>query len=116
MPQTLKIIFYISDLLFPLWIIGLMILLRRIGMKTWKAWGLASSFCLAQAYLVAKIIGWNLGGYLIVIVSSVPEMILGKDKIPEGVANALIWVVPPMVFILFPSLILYLLAKGKTMP
>lgn len=106
-------IFFISDLLFPLWLIILMIILKKYGVSTWKAWGLASTFCLAQAYLVAKVIGWNLGGYLIVLVSAVPEMILGKDKIPENVASVLFWVIPPFVFVILPSLILHLLSKGK---
>jgi hypothetical protein len=116
MSTMIKTALLISDLLFPLWLIVLMIILKRHGVSTWKAWGLTSSFCLAQAYFVAKVVGWNVGGYLIVFVSSVPDMILGKGKISEGMASALFWIIPPIVFIVFPSLILYLLAKGKTMP
>lgn len=116
MIAMIKTALLISDLLFPLWLIILMIVLKRAGLSTWKAWGLASTFCLAQAYLVAKIIGWNLGGYLIAFVSSIPDMIFGKGKIPEGVASALFWIIPPIVFIVFPSLILYFLAKGKSTP
>lgn len=116
MDAMIKTVLLISDLLFPLWLIVLMIILKKYGVSTWKAWGLASTFCLVQAYLVAKVIGWNLGGYLIVFVSSVPEMILGKGKIPEGIANALFWIIPPIALIVIPSLILYLLSKGKSTP
>ena len=103
----------ISDLLFPAWLIIIMIVLKKSGLSTWKAWGLASTFCLAQAYLVAKLIGYNLGGYLIIFVSSVPTMLFGKDRVPESLVPILFWVIPPVIFVLLPSSILYLLSKGK---
>jgi len=112
----IKTVLLASDLLFPLWLIVLMIIQRKYGVTTWKAWGLASTFCLAQAYFVGKVIGWNLGGYLTVFISSIPEMILGRGKIPEGVAYAIFWIIPPIALIVIPSLILYLFSKGKPTP
>jgi hypothetical protein len=109
----IKTIFLISDLLFPLWLIGLIVILKKHGVSMWKAWGISSSFCLAQAYLVAKIVGWNLGGYFIAFVSSIPAMILGKDKVPDAVTSVLFWVLPPVVFVILPMLCLYLLSKGR---
>lgn len=113
MTQVIKIIFLISDLLFPIWLVGLMIILKKKGVKTWKAWSIASTFCLIQAYLVAKIIGWNLGGYLMVFLSAIPEIVLGKKIVPDSVTAILFWIIPPLVFIIMPALILFLREKRK---
>lgn len=103
----------ISDLLFPLWLIILIIILKKNGVSIWKAWGISSTFCLAQAYIVAKTVGWNLGGYLIIFISSIPTMLFGKEKISEDVTSVLFWIMPPLVFVILPMLVLYLLSKRK---
>lgn len=55
-----------------------MIVLMRKGLNAWKAWGIASSFCVLQAYLVAKFVGYNLGGYLLIFISIIPSFIYDK--------------------------------------
>jgi hypothetical protein len=114
--KTVEIILFASDLLFPLWLVILMILLKKQGVKTWKAWGISSTLCIIQAYIVAKTIGWNLGGYLIIFIASVPCMLFGNDRVSNDMTAALFWIIPPVVFIVFPSLILYFLSKRKTGP
>jgi L-lactate permease len=113
MPQILKTIFVVSDLLFPLWLIGFMFILKRKGVRTWKAWIIASTFCLVQAYLIAKTVGWNLGGYLIVFVSSVPSIVLGKEIVSEEITTFLFWIIPPLVYIIMPAFVLFLREKRK---
>lgn len=106
-------VLFISDLLFPLWLIAFMIVLKKKGVKTWKAWGISSTFCTIQAYIVAKTTGWNLGGYLVILVASLPSIILGNDKVPDNVTSVLFWIMPPLVFVIIPMLVLYLLSKRK---
>jgi hypothetical protein len=91
-----------------------MIILKRKDISTWKAWGIASTFCLVQAYLVAKIIGSNLGGYFIVLLAVIPSIIFGKEIISDAVTAYLFWIIPPLVFIVIPMSILFLIQKQKT--
>lgn len=112
----IKTVFLISDLLFPLWLVVLMIILKKNGVSTWKAWGISSSFCLAQAYLVLRIVGWNMGAYFMAFIAAIPELIFGKEKVPDSVTSLLFWIMPPLVFVLIPTLVLYLLSKGKSTP
>ncbi len=107
-------IFLISDFLFPIWLVVLIVILKRRGISIWKAWGIASTFCLVQAYVVAKIIGWNLGGYLIILVSSLPSIVFGKEVISDAVTERLTWIIPPLVFIIIPMTILFLKNRYKT--
>ncbi len=112
----IKMIFVISDLLFPVWWIALMIILVKKGFSSWKAWGVASTFCVAQAYLVAKFIGWNLGGYFLAFISSIPSFLFGGEK-PDGSSGSQpdvwFWVLPPLLLIVLPMLLLYLIARAK---
>ena len=114
--RAVEIILFASDLLFPLWLVIIMILLKKQGLQTWKAWGISSTFCIIQAYVVAKTIGWNLGGYIIILIASVPSMLLGTDRVSNDMTATLFWIIPPIVLTVFPSLILYLLSKRKTGP
>jgi hypothetical protein len=113
----LKTIFYISDLLFPVWWIVLMIICMKKGLSSWKAWGIASTFCLTQAYFVAKYIGWNVGAYFLLFVASMPSLLFKKVTIKELTVNSLsntsFWVIPPVVLIFMPMLILFLISKYR---
>jgi hypothetical protein len=115
---TIALIFFISDLLFPVWWIALMIVLMRKGLNAWKAWGIASSFCLSQAYLVAKFIGYSLGLYFLVIIYLSPYLIYDwitktgpvyRDKV-----DFWFWVLPPFILIIIPMMILYFVSKKKS--
>jgi hypothetical protein len=97
--KAVPAILYVSNLLFPLWLVVLMIILGKNGVRTWRAWGISSFFCPAQAYVTAKIVGRNLGGYLITIVSSIPVVIFGKDMVSKSVTSVLFWIIPPFVSI-----------------
>jgi hypothetical protein len=113
----IRTIFLISDLLFPVWWIVLMIVLVKKGVSSWKAWGIASTFCVAQAYLVAKFIGWNLGGYFLAFISSIPSLLFGGAKAKGSALDALLnmwfWILPPLLLIAIPMLALYLVSRTK---
>jgi hypothetical protein len=102
---------YISDLLGPLWLALIFIFLIKKGVSKWKAWGIASTFCLAQAYIVAKTVGWNLGGYFIVITSSIPSIIFGKQVITEELNSYMFWIIPPITLIVIPSIGFLIVSK-----
>jgi hypothetical protein len=112
----IRTIFLISDLLSPVWWIALMIILVRKGFDGWKAWGIASTFCVVQAYLVAKFIGWNLGGYFLAFISSIPSFLFGRER-PGGSSGSQpdiwFWVLPPLLLIAVPMLVLYVVSKAK---
>lgn len=109
-------IFFISDLLFPVWWVILMVILMRRGFRSWKAWGIASTFCVAQAYLVAKYIGWNLGGYFLFLIASIPALILGEIPKEQSFTNQSelsFWLLPPLILIVIPMIILYFTSKKE---
>jgi hypothetical protein len=109
--KTILLIFLISDLLFPIWwIIIMLYLMKKKRLKAWQAWGIAATLCVTQAYLVAKLIGWNLGGYLIILIASIPSIIFGES---QQETNYWFWLLPPVVLILIPSLLLYLIGKYR---
>jgi hypothetical protein len=113
----IKTIFFISDLLFPMWWIVLMVVCMRKGLSSWKAWGIASTFCLTQAYLVAKFIGWNFGGYFLFFIASMPFLLLSEVAKRESIYNSQsefwFWIIPPVVLIVIPMLILFFISKSK---
>jgi hypothetical protein len=112
----IRTIFVVSDLLFPVWWIALMIILVKKGFSSWKAWGIASTFCVAQAYLVAKFIGWNLGGYFLAFISFIPSFLSGGVKgtgPSSSQPDVWFWVLPPLLLIVVPMLVLYLVARAK---
>jgi len=110
----IKTIFIISDLLFPVWWIVLMIVLVKKGFSSWKAWGIASTFCVVQAYLVAKFIGWNLGGYFLALISSIPSLLFGGTKAKDTTQpDVWFWILPPLLLIAIPMFVLYLISKTK---
>ena len=77
------------------------------GFATWKAWGVASTFCVVQAYLVAKLIGWNIGGYVIIFIAAIPSMLSGKPYNSNNDLGYWFWVLPPLVLIVIPALLIY---------
>jgi hypothetical protein len=114
--RTIYLIFIISDLLFPVWLIALMFLFIRNGLSSWKAWGIASTFCVTQTYLVAKFVGGNLGAYFFILLANIPSFLIGE---PRGKYSTLtqpslwLWIMPPLLIIVIPMLILYLTQKYK---
>lgn len=112
-------VLYFSDLLFPLWLIGILIISRIIGWEVWKACFFASTFCLTQAYIVATIIGYNIGAYTLiwfgyrlfslfyVIPLSKP---ISKYFTPFQ-SDLEFWVAPPIAIIILPTLILFVISK-----
>ena len=109
----IRTIFLISDLLFPVWWIVLMIVLVKKGVSSWKAWGIASTFCVAQAYLVAKFIGWNLGGYFLAFISSIPSLLFGGTR-AKGTTqpDVWFWILPPLLSISIQMIVLYFFSKA----
>ncbi len=112
--KILYFIFFFSDLLFPVWWIGIMIVFIRKGLSSWKAWGIASTFCLTQSYLVAKFLGHNLGALFLASIAAVPSIILNKVfKIESSTSELTFWVIPPILLIVIPMLILFMFSKYK---
>jgi len=106
-------LFIISDLLSPLWWFLIMRYTMKRGLAAWHAWGIASSICVAQAYLVTKLIGWNLGGYAIVFIAAIPSILSGTPYNSGGDLGYWFWVLPPMVLIALPAILLYLISKYR---
>ena len=110
-------ILLISDLLFPVWWAGILVFCLKKGLPFWKAWGIAGSFCLGQAYLVAKLVGSNLGGYFLVFVTALPgyffEMISGKGKLTSYSGDYWIWITPPLVLVVLPMLAGYFIRRRR---
>ena len=111
------ILIYISDLLFPLWWIVLMVFCMKKGLAAWKAWGLASSFCVAQAYLVAKYIGWNLGGYFLILITStfyvLSDKLQNREHIYYAELDVWFWIVPSIILIVIPMVGLFLTSRVR---
>jgi len=110
--SVFKAILVVSDLVFPLWWIAIMIFCMKRGLQAWKAWLIASSFCVGQAYIVAKTVGWNLGGYLLVIVGSIPSMIPGMNG-ENGQSQLSYWLLPPILLIILPAVAMYVFHKVR---
>jgi hypothetical protein len=81
------------------------------GLAAWQAWCIASGLCVAQAYLVAKLIGWNLGGYVIASIAAIPSILPGESHKSGGDLGY--WFLPPMVLIVLPALLLYVITKYR---
>jgi hypothetical protein len=81
------------------------------GLKAWQAWGIASTFCIVQADLVAKLIGWNLGAYTFGSLALVPELLFGH--LDQATFEYLFWILPPVVFTVIPVLLLYVVEKYR---
>lgn len=110
-------IFIISDMLFPLWWLVLMGISIKKGIAAWKAWGIATTFVLAQAYVIGKTIGWNLGSYFIVYVGFLPSRLLTIFGAPPDnilTKDVLVWWIFPILFLLIlPVLCIYLWSKVR---
>ena len=106
-------LFIIIDLLSPLWWFLIMRYSMKRGLAAWQAWCIASTLCVTQAYLVAKLIGWNLGGYVIVFIAAIPSMLSGEPYRLGGDLGYWFWLLPPIVLIVFPALLLYVISKYR---
>ena len=115
MSKTIAIfIFFISNALFPALLVGLMIFLKRKCISTWKAWAIASTCSLLWVYLLGRVIGEaDLWMYLMIFLAALPSIVLGKEIIPDNVTSYFIWILPPLVFIIIPSSILFFRQKRK---
>jgi len=115
----LGVILYFSDLLFPLWLAGILIYLRNKGWCKWKAWSVASTFCLVQAYIVAKTIGYNVGAYVLIGIGLIASSIFNKLLINTSITKYFtplhldieFWVAPPIVIVILPAFVLYVISK-----
>jgi hypothetical protein len=83
------------------------------GLAAWQAWCIASGLCVALAYLVAKLIGWNLGGYVIVSIAAIPSILSGESYKSGGDLGYWFWFLPPMLLIVLPALLLYVITKYR---
>jgi hypothetical protein len=89
----MEIIFWVSDALSPLWCFIIMRYAMKHGLNVWQSWGIASVVCLTQAYVVAKLVGWNLGGYLIALIAAIPSLLVGANV--QTRSELWIWILPP---------------------
>ena len=113
------VLLYLSDLLFPVWLALIYWLCTRKGVPRWKAWLAASTFVFAQAQVVARVVGWNLGFYTLLAFGLLPVVIL--ERVAPGSAAAeviggdlpVIWVSPLLLFVLTPSFLLFCFARWR---
>ena len=102
-----------SDLVAPLWMVIIMGYLMDRGLSAWKAWIIASTFCVVQAYVVAKVIGWNIGGYVITFIAAIPSMLSGKPYNVNNDFDYWFWVLPPLALVVIPALLIYINSKYR---
>jgi len=81
----------------------------KMKIDVWKGWLIASTFCVLQSFLVAKLIGWNAGMYFIYFLSVAPLAKTGWFTNEQ--LSILLYVAPPLVMIITPSIILYFLQQ-----
>jgi len=110
-----SVIFSFIELAFPVWGVILTVILMRKGLSSWKAWGIVSSSFVAEVYLIGKYIGYNLGAYVFIFLSAIPDIIYekvtGTSHVYRSEVNILFWIMPPLVFVIVPMLVLYLWSK-----
>jgi hypothetical protein len=117
--SLLGMTFFISDLFFPVWLIGIIVILKKKGWESWKAWCIASTFCLLQAYFVAKFIGWNLGAYSLIWAGSLASSLFYDLPPSTSITSYLtpfqlwleFWVAPPVIIVIIPTLVIYIVSK-----
>jgi len=109
MSEHLLSAFFISDLLFPIWLLVILFICMKMNIDVWKGWLIASTFCMLQSFLVAKFIGWNAGIYFIYFLSIAP--LAETEWFTNEQLSILFYVAPPIVMILAPAIILYFLQK-----
>lgn len=115
MVKILYPIFLIIDFFSPVWMTFMIIICRRKGFRLWQAWGITSTLYLSQAYLGAKFIGYNIGGYVLALVTSLPFLFLNEIA-PEGSifnsqSELWLWTIPPVILILIPMFGLFAISK-----
>ena len=112
-----SVIFSIIELTFPVWGIMLTMFLSKRGVSYWKAWGIVSSSFVVEVYLVGTYIGYNLGTYLFIFLSSIPDIIYEKatrtGPIYRSEVDVWFWTLPPLVLIAFPMMFLFVLSKER---
>ena len=110
-------VFSFIEFVFPVWGILLTVLLTRKGLSSWKAWGIVSSSFVAAVYLIGTYIGYNLGAYLFIFLSAIPDIIYekvtGTSPVYRGEVDIWFWFLPPLLLIAIPMLVLYLISKAK---
>ena len=121
--SLIGVIFFISDLLFPVWLISIIVFLKKEEWESWKAWCIASTFCLVQAYFVAKFIGWNLGAYTLIWAGTLASSLFYDLPPSTSITSYLtpfqlwleFWVAPPVIIVIIPTLVIYIFSiKIKT--
>ena len=109
MTAIVGILFFLSDLLSPIWIYLLSKYLYKIReWKMWQSWLIASSLGIVQSYLVGKYIGWNLSSQLfIVLVTTLFDI----KKITQFDMMTIVYTISLLIFVIAPTSILYIVEK-----
>ena len=108
---------YFSDMLFPVWWIGLIVFLRHKKCPMWAAWFLSTSFILMQAFVVGKMIGFNFGMYLVIFLSQIPSTV--SERVFHHYNTALSsnvflgWVFAITEILVLPTAGLYAVSRWK---
>ncbi|HDH04696.1 MAG TPA: hypothetical protein ENH01_03140 [Nitrospirae bacterium] len=112
-----SVIFSFIELVFPIWGIILTVILMRKGLSSWKAWGIVSSSFVVAVYLIGMYIGYNLGAYLFIFLSAIPDIIYetvtGTSPVYRSEVDIWFWTIPPVVLIVIPMIVLFLISKLK---
>ena len=117
--SVVGIVLFVSDLLLPLWLWGIVFYLRKKKWEMWKAWGVASAFCLAQAYIVAMVIGESLVGYILIMFGSLPYTLFYDPPPNTLISENLVrfhitleyYITPAITIIILPTLMLFVVSK-----
>jgi membrane protease YdiL (CAAX protease family) len=112
---------FLSDLLFPIWLVVIFRLCKKRGVPPWKAWAVASGFCLAQAHLVGRFVGWNVGFYALVALGLLPSVFAqalpGGGRAAEAFSNPTLalWLFPALLFIGLPAAVLFWFQRDRAL-
>ena len=111
------------DLISPIWFILIFKSLRRKHFPIWKAWGTTSSIWLALTYFGARTAVFTFGHYFLLYIAFTSlewtgEMPANANKVySEYISNDLVslrfWTIPPIIIVVLPTIVLYLISKFK---
>ncbi|MBI4826070.1 MAG: hypothetical protein HY807_06570 [Nitrospirae bacterium] len=111
----ISVMFSFIELAFPVWGIILTVILMRKGLSSWKAWGIISSSFVVEVYLIGTYIGYNLGAYLFIFLSAIPDIIfeniIGASPVYRSEVDIWFWTIPPLIFVVIPTIALYFSSK-----
>ena len=112
----------ILDLFSPFWSVALWRYLRWQALTVWQAWAVMSATWMVATYVFARFAGYTLGNYLLVFIAFESLTLTGElprdtkgltydHYVTDAQMMFRYWTVPPMIFVIAPTLIMFLFSR-----